>query len=556
MGEFTSLMEGAMQGVSLGLSDLLGVTGKGGLIHDGEADPERQAIIVSNSGIYFNECKERITWKNVKEIVKEEDGLYRFELRGGLIFYTGWIHWSDAIASMWMEGGKCDDHKNKTLFELDLDDFKSPDNRKSLTTALLDVLWAAGIADQIRDSEHIVLNEYLLLWDYYIAFLLLRDVESEVRIDDEENIGREELGFKKALKGAFKKVFESYNDFVTILEKQLEHVDADEEDVQKLVASIFACPNVSGKGIDNQAKCYDSLRNAKAYGEVLDDNRIPELLANNSGGDTINDTWAPLGADDWAKRRKMIVCTDERADLTTWRDGLQIPNTLVMDAQDIIDYNNAVSADLKLIFGKDEPQNGMMYIQHPMKQNVYFSIKTFNSGLLEQKYNELKKLLVALGATQVTCEVEYSDTTDEKYRRRMKAGGGVDTVFGGVEGSFANDNASSRVVSLRNTLAHRIVKRSSGKPYIPEGMVFYPFEESWQDLASMALDGSLKEYDVSLTCSKDYAVTGHSLYSVGAKIKSKVPGYQFGVEGNFEKELDSELKQLQSTVWHYHAVFG
>jgi hypothetical protein len=50
-------------------------------------------------------------------------------------------------------------------------------------------------------------------------------------------------------------------------------------------------------------------------------------------------------------------------------------------------------------------------------------------------------------------------------------------------------------------------------------------------------------------------VTGQRLTSIEAKLRSLLPGYQFGVGGNFAQEFEQELKQLKSTVWHYHVCF-
>ena len=41
MGLFDGLVEGMLQGATLGLSDKIGITGKGGVVHDGDDDPGR-----------------------------------------------------------------------------------------------------------------------------------------------------------------------------------------------------------------------------------------------------------------------------------------------------------------------------------------------------------------------------------------------------------------------------------------------------------------------------------------------------------------------------------
>ena len=92
------------------MSNFVGITGKDGLIHDGDDDPENQAIIVDDDGVYFVEGKIQTDWSDVKEIALQEEGLFRIELRGGLTVLTGWIHWDED----WLETndkectGNCD----------------------------------------------------------------------------------------------------------------------------------------------------------------------------------------------------------------------------------------------------------------------------------------------------------------------------------------------------------------------------------------------------------------------------------------------------------------
>ena len=560
MGLMTEISEGWLQMLTGGLSDMVGITGEEGLIHE-DISAADVSVYFHKDGLFLKDSQLCIGWKDVSDI---EDLGKRITFRGGLEIRADSVYFAKELHATCADGDDqrivlpsislCHHVDVADILELcdDLSKATSEDFQ-NWRESLEDVFWSVNLADKVRGLSQISINESLLLATLNCAYLAIHGIADEMKMynaDGGSTSRCSALGMLETF------VDEQKEPLDEIIQVQMTRLDtADTEDSQ-IISMSFANARFDTTGMESQARRYDCKRNARALGYKFDTCQLTpvDVLTRQYEDEESDDI--PFGDAEWAKKRKIIVCTDERADLTTWRDGLQIPNTMVMDAQDIRDYNDAAHKDLKLMFEENHPQNGVMYVQHPMQQNVYIDIDSFHSGVLERKYNELIRLLVALGATQITCEVESCDSTDEKLRKKMKVGGGVDTVFGSVEGSFANDNASSRVITLRKKLATRIVKRSSATPHIPEGMVFYPFEDSWQHLASMAMEGGLKEYEVSLTYRKDYAVTGHSLASVGAKIKSKVPGYQFGVEGNFEKEFDRELKQLQSTVWHYHVKFG
>ena len=407
------------------------------------------------------------------------------------------------------------------------------------------MFWASDLADKIRDSEHIVLVEFNLLRHYYVVYLVLLDILDEIEAsDDEEKLDKR---FHR-----FLGIIEKFDELLNIIKSQMARVDGDDEDEFDLIAGLFAQSRGRGNGVTKQAKLYDNLRNARAYGYKFDDDEPLAVLTS----DLKEEGFKPFGDSEWANLRRTIVCTDERAALTTWHEGLQIPNVMVMDAHDIKAYIDAAENDKRLIFELGHPQNGMTYVQHPMQQNVYIDLDSFHSSLLEQKYEEFKKILKALGAVYITCKVTNSDSTDEKQRRKMTGGVEGNIPVGEVASKFEHSGVSSKKSDIYKELETEIRNPTpKTKPYLPDGLIFYPFEASWKNLAESALNGTIKEEETTLTYRKDYAVTGQNLKSIEIKLKSLVPGYQFGVGGSFAHEIESELKQLKSTVWHYHVIF-
>ena len=87
---------------------------------------------------------------------------------------------------------------------------------------------------------------------------------------------------------------------------------------------------------------------------------------------------------------------------------------------------------------------------------------------------------------------------------------------------------------------------------LPNDLVFYPFEQRWQDIAKLAKEGRLRKEIVDLTYRTDYAITGKYLRDIGGKIETLVAG----AEVAYSEEFEHELKELQSIVWHYEVEFG
>ena len=293
-----------------------------------------------------------------------------------------------------------------------------------------------------------------------------------------------------------------------------------------------------------------------------------------------------------AKNRKFIVCTDERRVLSRVGEDLEgVAIVRQCDLEKVIDYQRrkdpldtiggqkaAAPADKgmsmleakaaaqryaaarkarQLMFEQGHPRNGVTYVQHPMSPNTYIDIESFHASMLERKYNELIGVLTELGAKEITCSVENSGSTDSKLH--SKRSGHVEAGKGGlgsVEANASAESDSSKFLSLYKKLDTHLELRPTGGRRLPDGLLFYPFEDGWQHLAKEVLAGRLLKASFDLTYRKDYAVTGKYVKSLNAKIVSMIPGYDFNVGGGYESELEEELKELESTTWHYEVDFG
>lgn len=292
-----------------------------------------------------------------------------------------------------------------------------------------------------------------------------------------------------------------------------------------------------------------------------------------------------------AKDRKVIVCTEEERRLAHVGEGIDgIAVFRQKDLEKVIECQSqkdpldtiqgqraAAPADKgmplsaaklaaqkhaearkarRLVFEQGHPRNGVTYVQHPMSPNTYIDIESFHASMLERKYNELIGILTELGAKEITCSVENSGSSDSKrhYNRsgHFEAGkGGI----GNIEGNANLGNDTTKFLSLYKKLDTHLELRPVGDRKLPDNLVFYPFEEGWQRLAKEVLAGRVLKASFDLTYRKDYAVTGKYVKSLSAKIESLIPGYDFNVGGGCESELEEELKELEATTWHYEVNF-
>lgn len=539
-----AIAESLLQGATFGVSNLIGVTGRGGLIHDTDDDPEKQAILVDEDGLYFIENKIQVGWEDVAEIEdasSDEGAFYQFCLRGGLIVYSGWI------------AGNVGEYKGfPTCVDEDVANLESEDaseeNLEALRKGIANLFWAKDLANKIRGASHLAINETWLLnrivFGYATAYFFILDSDS----DNSDSVC-------EAIEDQY---FENWDSAIREQIKRLEIDDPDEveEDLRQLISQAFfwSCgwPSTqTGNGVKRQKEVYDALRSARSWGCDNVDEHIRKILTSSEDEDS------PLGSNKWINARKMIVCTDEKSGLSIIDGGVRIANVMVMDARDIIEYNELVADDHKLKFGSGHPQNGVSYIQHPVLKNTYIQLETYHTTLLERKYDELRYVLTCLGARTLELSAGSELSRNEAGSRRRKISGGASVdMIGDATAGYSNSEKSSRMIALCKTLSTKRVLVPVEKPYLPEDLEFYPHEQSWQRLAKLALAGRIKSEEVSLTYKNESAISGSGLRSISAKLHSAVPGYRFGVEGDCESEYENELKVLESLTWTYKVVFG
>lgn len=96
----------------------------------------------------------------------------------------------------------------------------------------------------------------------------------------------------------------------------------------------------------------------------------------------------------------------------------------------------------------------------------------------------------------------------------------------------------SRSVSLRQTFEPR------NKPTIPEGMVWYDNEPSWQRLVSQRLSGCLTSHEERIETKKSQMLEGQELSAIKAEVKSLYADMDIAID----KTEESKFAQQENAV--------
>ena len=466
----------------------------------------------------------QLSWSDIAAVSQPQNGLLAFSLRGGLLIFTG--SFCDTTNGA-VDFSELCGYTARTADQLMAED------DKDLPAMIDDLRWTNQLANAIRGGdENLFIDEEGLFRLYSVMSFYLQMAESSGNVPASDE----------------KKYREAIEYFTKCLEAQFSRIDENEEVVKANVEmGLFALSGITVRGVPEQKKRYEELSAALKYAEtpVLDKGTVLSVLTGFEGEES------RLGSDEWGTERRTLICTDKPLSLPSFSKRNRIPGTMIMDSADLVDYNAAVAPEYQLVFQPGHPQNGCTYVQHSFRKNVYYEVNSYHDSILERKQNELLRILESLGAYSAKVEVRHEDQESAEYGDESGTTmSGSYGVFSGSGGRKTGGERKTTAASVQNASKHWTFNPPEN-PCLPGDLVFYPSEETWQQLATSVLRGGLKQAVVDLEYKSEYGVTEKYLQEVSASAKLLIPSFDM----NLSRSFTSNLHRLTTTQWHYEVVF-
>ena len=299
------------------------------------------------------------------------------------------------------------------------------------------------------------------------------------------------------------------------------------QDCKDVVLNIHKEQQKNNPNTETSATLYSDLTN--------NDDVTPEELEA-----FLHETYLPLVAKEPGRKREFIICSDKLG------EQVRSDDFFVFRAQDL-----KTQSDSAFHFQVGHPQDGCVYIAHPLKPNIYYELNEFHSHLLEEKQDELVHLIESLGASRIRVEVVHTTDVSRESSSQisLQADGGHKVVSASGGGSLATEKGEQR--STYQRFCDDIVLNPRGNPFIPDNLLFYPHETKWQRIAKQALQGRYKEFSIELEYKTDYAINTKRVCALNAKVQTLLSN----VNVEFSSESSRKLQKAMSTVLRYSAIF-
>lgn len=238
----------------------------------------------------------------------------------------------------------------------------------------------------------------------------------------------------------------------------------------------------------------------------------------------------------------------------------------------------------QLKFPGGAPVPGELYIGHPYIPEVYFPIEDYETFLFESKVNEASRIFQALGAKSIQIEKSQSESTHNYSNKKnstdketnVEVGGGFKNKVVNVEENVGVNNRKNQS-SERNDENYELnaiamkcssINNPKYKPFLPEGLIWYYNENTWESIVRERMDGNLIKKDVVISTSSLKQIKENEISDIAKDLSviASVKGGNLLVKGNLDvkvenkskitEELTKKLSKKESSEWIMHIEFA
>lgn len=185
---------------------------------------------------------------------------------------------------------------------------------------------------------------------------------------------------------------------------------------------------------------------------------------------------------------------------------------------------------LQITFPVGHPLDRVVYIGHPAVPNIYYALADFHRRVFEHKVSEAILLLMSLGATSILAEHLSGWSHDFTAKLSLPVPNTSAKVGVDVETTDKSKSSILFTATLSGTDA----------PILPEGLIWYHHEPTWQVIADGRMRYGLQNFAISINYTDDFGV------NLGLKAGLTKSGLEMG--GKFEGH--------ESTIWKLTGQFG
>lgn len=193
-----------------------------------------------------------------------------------------------------------------------------------------------------------------------------------------------------------------------------------------------------------------------------------------------------------------------------------------------------------------------LYVGHPYVAQKYLPFDSYELELIEDKVREFCQLAQCLGATEISIESLNSSSSDQHSNTEQNVSGKVDYKFASASGSGNRNGSKHLIEEISQSINLHQKFKPNAKPYLPESLVWYPNEPSWQRLYEQRMHGALQQHEERIETRKSRVLEGTELNSIEGEFKNLL----LSANGHWDKKMEEKFELQENAVLAIRVQFA
>lgn len=203
-------------------------------------------------------------------------------------------------------------------------------------------------------------------------------------------------------------------------------------------------------------------------------------------------------------------------------------------------------------FPMGHPIANQLYVGHPLIPSKYIPFENYQLELVEDRVREFCMLAQSLGATEISIECLNSASADQSNNTQQNMSGSAKTWVADGKANQQLDRSRHMIDELSRSVSLHQTFEPRNKPTMPNGMVWYDNEPSWQRLVSQRLNGGLTSHEERIETKKSQMVEGRELSDIKAEIETLYADMNMAMD----KTEESKFAQQENAVLSIKVKFA
>ncbi|OAV65114.1 Tetratricopeptide repeat [Bacteroidales bacterium Barb6] len=211
-----------------------------------------------------------------------------------------------------------------------------------------------------------------------------------------------------------------------------------------------------------------------------------------------------------------------------------------------------IKCPLEFSFPTGHPVVNQLYIGHPFIPHKYIPFQEHEMEFANDRIREFCLIMQFLGATELTVENISSASEAKQFKEYLSASGGVSRKVVSLTGDFTSEKEGDLAKDIKQSLNLSQKFRPFEYPVLPDNLIWYPNEASWQRLYQQRMQGSLLEHRERIETSKNRVVHQSELIEIEAELNSLL----LNAHGKLSKEKEQKLALKEDVELTIHIRFA